>query len=117
MTEQNRKTPVPGSKNESRHDRVKMPSSLVVTPRVLCPQPVGSSNHSFIPCAPRGREARYPSPQVKGQNDRQDHPQEKDKGKPGLHEPPYAYILPIQEGEEAKFDHVPGAAVIVSHQV
>lgn len=47
--------------------------------------------HSFVLRVPAELGgSQLPSPQVKRQNNGHDHPQEQDKGKPGLHKSPYA---------------------------
>lgn len=46
--------------------------------------------------------SQLPSPQMKCENNGHDHPQEEDKGKPGLHKSPYAAKRKKGEGLKGK---------------
>lgn len=82
----------------SCYNGVELPPSPENASQSPTPPPRRAKQSQFLPsCAHRTGSSQLSSPQVKCQNDRQDHPQEEDKGKPGLHESPYAHVLPVQE--------------------
>lgn len=75
----------------SCYNGVELPPSPENASQSPTPPPRRAKQSQFLPsCAHRTGSSQLSSPQVKCQNDRQDHPQEEDKGKPGLHESPYA---------------------------
>lgn len=73
----------------SCHDGVGLPPSLEKAPRAPGLHPAGSVTVSSFVCSGIGGSG-LPSPQVQGENHGHNHPQEQDKGQPGLHKPPYA---------------------------
>ena len=83
------KKPVPGNKDE-----LLQWSGAATFPRKCLPESrasVSLDQSQFLPsCAHGTGSSQLPSPQVKRQNNGHDHPQEEDKGKPGLHKSPYA---------------------------